>query len=280
MNIIYLYDGTLEGMLTAIFQAFARKEDPANITTEQNLQHSLLESYVPIHTCEEEALRVQAGILETLGNQCYENVKRVFLSEEEAKGGVLLRYLQYTMRAGKRACWHLANPAVDEFEQILRVVGNEAHYMLQFARFAQVEGGVYYARIEPKASVVPLIMDHFAARFNIQPFMIHDARHGLAGVFDTEKWWLVEANDVNLPANTQLQDGFEALWQTFYDVIAIEERRNPTCRRNFMPKRFWGNMCEMTPAALRKHSPSTQTPTQAVKSLPQKRKAELPQGYS
>ncbi|HBT95830.1 MAG TPA: hypothetical protein DEB24_07020 [Coriobacteriia bacterium] len=112
---------------------------------------------------------------------------------------------------------------------------------------------------------MPLIMDHFAARFNVQPFIAYDRVHGMAGVFDTEKWWMVDANEIQLPGNSQLEDDFRSLWQTFYDTIAIEERRNPACQRNFMPKRFWGNMCEHIPAQLRNIRPTTATPTQVAK---------------
>jgi probable DNA metabolism protein len=265
-ELIYLYDGTLEGMLSAVFTAFARRENPRDILTENYLQESLLASPVPLSTNIEQAERVQAGIMNTLGLQAYDDVKRVFLSDDERKGGVILRYLQYTMHTGRRGCGHLVNPAVHDFDDMLRQVGTEAHYMLQFVRFAQLEGGVFFSRIEPKASVVPLIMGHFASRFNVQPFMIHDARHGLAGVFDTEKWWLVEADVLNLPSATEAEDHFQSLWQCFFDTIAIEERKNPRCQRNFMPKRFWGNMCEQIPPQLRNLRPKTATPTNVVKS--------------
>jgi probable DNA metabolism protein len=264
-QLVYLYDGTLEGMLTAVFEAFRRKEEPLNVVQENDLQQSLLCSYVPILTNGALAERVRDGIARTLGERCYDTVKRVFLSEDENRGGVLVRYLLYTMRKGRKSCVHLAHPAVNAFELLLNQVNKEAHYMLQFVRFAQLDNGVYFSRIEPKASVVPLIMGHFAARFNIQPFMIHDARHHLTGVFDTQRWWLVDARDIQLPQQTAVEDEYQALWQTFYDTIAIEERRNPTCQRNFMPKRFWGNLCEQIPPQLRQIRPKTETPTAVAK---------------
>jgi probable DNA metabolism protein len=260
-QLVYLHDGTLEGLLTAVFEAFYRKEQPIELTCEEGLQQSMLCSYIPIPTDVEKAERVQNGVINTLGLRAYDNLKHVFLSEDGRKGGIILRSLTYAMRKGSVACAHLAHPAVHDFEEVLGQVSKEAHYMLQFVRFAQLDNGVYFSRIEPKASVVPLIMGHFATRFNIQPFMIHDARHGLSGVFDTERWWLVDARDVQVPGQTMAEDAFQSLWQTFYDTIAIEERCNPRCQRNFMPKRFWGNMCEQVPPQLRNLRPKTPTPT-------------------
>jgi len=269
---VYLYDGSLEGMLTAVFEAFSRKEQPQGILEEHELQQSLLCSYIPIATDLAKAERVKDGVSLTLGAGNYENVKRVFLSDDGNKGRVIVDYLLYTMRKGKRACAYLANPAVAAFEELLKQVSHEAHYMLMFARFAQLDSGVYFSRIAPKANVVPLIMGHFASRFNVQPFVMYDDAHGLAGVFDTERWWLVDAREISVPSQTEAEDEFQALWQAFYDTIAIEERRNPTCQRNFMPKRFWGNMCEQIPPELRNRRPKTETPTSvarlAAKALP------------
>jgi probable DNA metabolism protein len=275
-SLVYVYDGSLEGMLTAVFEAFASRQRPVAVVSGRQLQQSLLLSYLTIDTDVALAERVRDGIINTLGEKNYGNIKQVFLSDDEHKGKVLVDYLQYTMRKGRMSCAHLANPAVAAFEDLRRQVSSEAHYMLQFVRFAQLQNGVYFSRIQPKASVVPLIMDHFASRFNIQPFIIYDASHGLSGVFDTEKWWLVDAREVggiDLSGNSRLEDGFQSLWQTFYDTIAIEERRNPRCQRNFMPKRFWGNMCEHIPPQLRNIRPQTASPT-AVARLAAKQQSE------
>lgn len=265
VQLLYIYDGSLEGMFTAVFEAFRRKEDPVNIVEDGFIQQSLLHSHISIKTDPTMAERVRTGLIDKLGLANYERIIRGFLSDDCEKGGILYRYIRYTMRNGGRSCLDLAHPAVADFENLQKQVSNEAHHMLMFIRFAQLENGVYFSQIDPRARVVPLIMDHFAARFNVQPFIVYDRVHGMAGVFDTEKWWMVDANEIQLPGNSQLEDDFRSLWQTFYDTIAIEERRNPTCQRNFMPKRFWGNMCEHIPVQLRNNRPTTATPTQVAK---------------
>jgi len=264
-DLIYLYDGTLEGMLSAIFAAYGRHENPLNIVEAHDLQESMLCSYVPIRTELRYAARVQKGIIEKLGDRAYEDVKKVFLSDDFNKGGVLYRYLRYAFKAGRWSSSHLSEPPVADFLELRKRVENEAHHMLMFVRFAHLKNGVFYAHIEPKASVVPLITDHFARRLNVQPFIIYDSVHGLASVFDTERWWLVSSDEITLPEHSRAEDDYQALWQTFYDTIAIEERRNPRCQRNFMPKRFWGNMCEHIPPELRKTKPTTETPTKAAR---------------
>lgn len=271
-DLVYLYDGTLEGLLTSIFTAYGRHEEPANIVEDDDLQESMLCSYIPILTSVPYASRVKNGIIKKLGDNYYESVKEVFLSDDAQKGGVIYRFIRYALQTGRRSLAHLAQPEVADFIEMRKQVGNEAHYMLQFVRFAHLENGVFYSHIEPKASIVPLITDHFARRLNVQPFIIYDSVHGLASVFDTNRWWLVDANEITVPQQSEEEDTFQALWQTFYDTIAIEERRNPTCQRNFIPKRFWGNMCEHIPPELRKKRPKTATPTTAARLAASKQK--------
>lgn len=266
-QLVYLYDGSLEGMLSAVFTAYAKKEQPRNIVHAEDLQESLLCSYVPLDTSLEQAMRVRNGIMNKLGEHYYEEIKQVFLSDEPEKGGIIYRYIAYALKTGKRACTHLAEPAVADFIDVHRIVQNEAHYMRQFVRFAHLENGIYYSHIKPKASVVPLITDYFARRLNIQPFIIYDSVHGLASVFDTERWWLVSSDEIDVPAESEIESDFQALWQTFFDTIAIEERTNPTCQRNFMPKRFWGDMCEHVPPELRKKRSDITTPTVVAREL-------------
>jgi len=37
----------------------------------------------------------------------------------------------------------------------------------------------------------------------------------------------------------------EDLWKTFFQTIAIEERKNERCQKSFMPKKYWKYMIEM-----------------------------------
>ncbi len=62
-------------------------------------------------------------------------------------------------------------------------------------------------------------MNHFAARFNIQPFIIYDENHHVAGVYDGEDWSLV-ADDVPKWKNARVP-----LWRWL-------QERNATSGRN------------------------------------------------
>ena len=117
--------------------------------------------------------------------------------------------------------------------------------MLQFLRFEHMEGDVWFARCNPAASVVPLIMDWFAGRFNTQAFMIYDENHRIAGVYEGKEWYLVKTDSLMLPEHSAEEEVMQAAWKRFYNTIAVESRYNPELRRQFMPKRFWKNITEM-----------------------------------
>ena len=240
----YTTDGTLEGLLTALFIAFDQEQQPDYILTQADDQISMFTSDVPILTSISQAAAMQSMIVHAIGEQGYANVKKLFLSDDIDAGGISYRYLQYTMPRGNRSLNHIANSAVSDALEVIRQVQRESQFMIQFIRFADIGNGLYYAHISPKANVIPLIMGHFADRYSIQPFIIHDSGHCLSGVFDMTKWWLVEGVPQGISMSASDEDMYQELWRRFFKTIAIPERRNPTVQRSFMPKRFWGDMCE------------------------------------
>ena len=117
---------------------------------------------------------------------------------------------------------------------------------------------MWFARVNPKASVVPLVMDHFVERLGVQPFIIYDEVHELAGVYDGGDWHLVATAGQGdlaraLPDPTADEALFSEAWRTFYRSVSVDARYHPELRRQFMPKRFWKNLTELqeSPAALR-----------------------------
>ena len=117
--------------------------------------------------------------------------------------------------------------------------------MMQFLRFEHLEGGLWFARCNPQANVVPLLMDWFSGRFNTQPFVIHDEGHDLAGVYEGSDWYLVRTDRLDLPGPAADERAMKDAWKRFYRTIAVESRYNPELRRQFMPKRLWKNITEL-----------------------------------
>ena len=226
-EVAYCHDGSLEGLLSAVFEAYARREDPQDVARADVLQPRLGQTVRVIETNEEHAVRVRRGIRRACGDAAYDAVKHASLSDHPDAGTIVYRFIRYAMAqsrphdcsgckrrgscggaCGKFACTgkarrsvlgDLAHPAVEPLHRLARSVMNERHRMLQFLRFEHLENGVWFARCNPAASVIPLLMDWFSGRFNTQPFIIFDEAHNIAGVYEGRDWYLVQTENVDLP---------------------------------------------------------------------------------
>lgn len=274
-NIAYLHDGSVEGLLTAVFQTYVRKEDPIDLCPAALHQPRLGQTVRTIETDIELALRVQRGLCRTAGYSVFNIIKTAALADDPSTGLAILHFIRYCMdernaaafagnKKGERlftpkltgagcgpamlkgeAVPAILHPSVEPVLKLERFVQNERHLIVQFLRFEELEGGLWCARCNPKASVVPLVMDWFAARFNIQPFIIYDENHGLAGIYEGADWHLVKTDTFTPPPRTENELVMQDAWKRFYDTLAIEARYNPELRRHFMPKRFWKNITEV-----------------------------------
>ena len=196
------------------------------------------------------AWRVRAGIIRVCGMETYQCVVAASLSDEPDAGSSILSFVRYAMKRGPRARFDKAAPDVERFAEIVRSVRNERHYWVQFMRFSKTRDGVYVAVCNPKASVVPLLMGWFSARFNTQPFIVFDEVHHVAGVSHNGEWQLVRSPDFVVPPAAVDDVFYEQAWKTFYDSVAIDARYNPELRRSFMPKRLWKNIVELSDVSL------------------------------
>ncbi len=245
MPISYTYDATLDGLLSAVFAAYSNREEPLDILPHGLLQEAFGLNVREIETDEAKARRVEKGIVSRMGSPCFANVWTAFLSGAPDKATLIYRYIRRGFEIGRGIYNNISHTDVLPVQKILQNVTHEAHILTGFARFSEMENGVWFSKITPKNSVVPLIMPHFAERLSFQPFLLFDAAHGLAGVYDLKDWHLVETAGLNVPAPSENEWEYRRMWKNFYENIAVKERINPVCRRTHMPMRFWPNMTEM-----------------------------------
>ena len=73
-NVAYVHDGTTEGLLSAIFQAYALHEQPEDFSSKARLQPRLGQSVRYIETDAALASRVKAGIVRKAGRDAWDAV--------------------------------------------------------------------------------------------------------------------------------------------------------------------------------------------------------------
>lgn len=241
----YIYDGTFEGLLTCVYHHYYT--DRANgIFTKDNYQANMFCSYMEVETNPAKAQRVYDAIQNKISDYDLRSVYRAFLSSIPGKEMIILKYIVFGFRKGSSVSSLHGNPIVNDFQAILKKVSVETERMLQFVRFSVMEGDVLYAEIEPDHDVLELIHTHFCDRFKNEPFIIRDVGRDKAMIAYQKHWYISSFDDDMVPAISSEEADYRSLWKTFFDNIAIKERKNSRCQRQFMPERYWKHLTEMT----------------------------------
>ena len=253
---VYIFDGTMDGLLTAVFDAFAMHEQPETLLTEGEALPLFCERTQTVHTDEEKARRVWTGLEKKLSREGMTLISVSWLSELKELNGHLFRYICKVFTAGKGIERHFADPDVLAVTNIARKVLHEQLRMKQFIRFQKAKDGTYLGVVSPDHNVLPLIIDHFQDRFNDQPWLIYDAKRHYGFNYDGKTVIRITFEDeaavpFNL-ANGKLDESvmssddqlLQDLWRTYFKAICIRERMNPRKQLNDMPRRYWKYMTE------------------------------------
>lgn len=239
--LIFSYDGSFEGFLSAVFDSFSMKTIPADIVVADDTEPSLLKIHY-VETDFEHAKRVETGIEKKLGETVLNMVKRAFLFDGEGKENAILRFIRKAFDEGRTTGGKIGDESVNRIYKMCVAVNNEAERFRQFTRFSDSNGALV-AVIHPKHFVLPLIKPFFCARIKNEHFMIFDAEHGAALIHAPDRTAIIPVENLELP---DAEDRFYSeLWKNYYRRISIASRYNPTCRRNHMPKRFWQYLPEV-----------------------------------
>lgn len=244
MIIHYIYDGSFEGLLTAIFEAYYRREIPDRILSEHNLQEDLLARQVQIPSDPTKADRVFASIGTKISSQAQQNVLHCYLSDLKDAGTWIYHYLRLGWKTGSKVDLYLTDEKVQRVHQTARKVRFEAHRMLGLIRFRKLQGEIYYAPMEPDHNILGLIAPHFAQRMADQNWMIHDIRRGLAALYDQNEIKtaaILQKKELTLD---QQELWYQQLWKQYFNSIAIPNRINPRLQRQHMPIRYWRHLIE------------------------------------
>ena len=244
VQICYVFDGTFEGLLTAIYEAYYQSEKPDLIVSDKNYQDSLLVKNVLIDTDSAKSDKVYESIIKKISYEALKKVFGVFLSELPESGTLIYKYLRLGWKIGGKVNNYLSEDAVLAMENIYKKVSFERHRLLGLIRFKKVKGDIYYAQIEPDYNIVSLLASHFVRRFNDQNFIIHDVKRNSAVIYNKSEWIVSDFTVDQAIALDNEEKIMQDLWKEFFNAIAIKNRINPRLQRQFMPKRYWKYLIE------------------------------------
>ena len=243
-------EDSLEGILTAIFDAFVEKnkmqeyhDGDIAIVIGENHTLSLFAQQMQVETDLDKAQKTLLSIQKKISYLAYKKVLSALCHFDADRGNVVLGFLVKGFPMGARVLEDMADPYVMRVIELSRKVDNESHMFLGLVRFFDL-GKFMYAEIEPKCHVLPQIMEHFADRYPNEHYVIYDKKRHVALIhLAFGNSFFVSGDEWNIDLS-QHEDYFERLWSQYFKTIAIEERYNPRCQNNLIPKWYRKHMPE------------------------------------
>ena len=255
--LVYTFDNTLDGLLTAVFDSFLLKQQPEYLLAEGEQLPLFVDQQYQVVTESEKAERVWKGLERCLSKDGLHMITISWLSEERALNQPLFNFI---CKVFKLKIKDFERNASDEdvlaVRNTCRRVLHEQLRMKQFIRFQKAKDGTYLAVVSPDHNVLPLIRDHFQDRFNDQPWLIYDAKRHYGYYYDGKAVIHVTFEDeASVPfdlSNGKMDEAvlsendkiFQDLWRTYFKAICIKERMNPKKQLSDMPRRYWKYMTE------------------------------------
>lgn len=242
---VYLFDGSFEGLLTCVFVAYASKDPEASIRAQETYTPSFLEESRFVETDPDKFQRVYSSIPKKISGHARAIIYRAWLSESEEAPDLILHFLRIGYKIGAKVEHYIQDPHVNAIMQLNKRVGAEEHRFLGLLRFQEIDKGIFYAGYEPDHNITVLIAPHFTERLASQPFIIHDKKRNICAVCDGRELVFTRQAPFIPDKGTASEDEFASLWKAFFKTIAIKERKNLRTQMQFMPKKYWKNLTEM-----------------------------------
>lgn len=241
------------GILTGVYEAYERKLDHdttiLQVGEEENLR--LFAEYIRITPSQEKAEKVIRTIRRRFGEETLRIILEAIASTDGGKGQAVYQMLVFGLKGGYKGqlidC--LSQESVIKTVALSTTVWHEVHHFYGFLRFQELASGILYAKINPKANLLPFLGDHFSDRFPLENFMIYDEAHDYWLIHGAKKEWFTVSGDLiqteGLLTFSEEELSVQELFCHFVNNIAIKERENLALQKQMLPLRFRSNMIEV-----------------------------------
>lgn len=251
------YDGSFEGFLTCVFNAFEQKLKVIEIVPTGESQDQLFSETENIITEDAKSQRVLKALKAKVTSNGLRRIKFAFLSEKQGIEIRLYEMIRYIFSMPENAELDYSDPIVLYISKTAKQVGREKHRMEAFVRFRLTKDDIYFAIIEPDFNVLPIITSHFKNRYADQKWLIYDVKRKFGVYYDLSK---TEYISIDLPKDIGVSGGnseyfetgevyFQKLWKEYFDSTNIKSRVNMRLHVQHVPKRYWKYLSEKSPFA-------------------------------
>lgn len=249
-KLIYLFDGTLEGLFTAVFEWFERKPGIVLLKTVDTFQPEAFMDTFRVLTNRQKADRVWNGLQKKLDKTWVRKLYCTYLSEKPEAFAAIFHFICYIFQHEAGHEKNYGNAHVLALSQTAVKVEREKHRMEAFIRFQKLLDGIFYCGIEPDFNVLPLLADHFKNRYTDQQWIIYDLKRNYGLYYNLHTVDEITMEVPLAPSKIAAQQFDEKeklyanLWKDYFTSTNIVARKNTKLHVKHVPKRYWKYLTE------------------------------------
>lgn len=243
MNKIYIYDGSFSNLISVIVELIKIKTIPFDIKKNSSLSLFDEEVLLNIKSDKENIEQLKKMVSKNIMLSVY----YVYLSSNDNKEMIIYNFIKEGLKYHNKVYFYRKIDCVNDVIRIEQYVRKEAHKLKGFLRFKEMKNGFFYASFSSTNNVIGILANHFKNRLSGEYWVIKDEKRNIYALYNKNKVIYLTGEDI-VKLNLDFSSNelfFEDLWKTFFKTIAIKERKNLRCQRNFMPKKYWKNILEM-----------------------------------
>ena len=239
---LYQFDGTKNGFLTAFVRAYA---DEDALLSSKCAQLHIGEGYVCVETDNVVAEKAKKRLL-CFDRNCMEDLDILLRCNMKNNEQIAFRYFRLLAKMKTPIDKRLANLDVYHAIEGIKKVRLEIHRFHGFIRFIETASGALYAPFSPDNDICDLLAPYFKGRFPNFPFVIHDVQRKKATVYDGNTIFTAPLEEAQVLLASDEQE-WQTLWKSYYTAVNIPSRERLKQMKGYLPTRYWKFLPEKQP---------------------------------
>jgi probable DNA metabolism protein len=176
MQEVLVYDGSFEGLLSCIYTIYAENRKDFKVIRQDMPSDDLFASQTLVRTDIDQANKVWQMFSRKSGRVSQERVLFAYLADQCGEEQTIIHYIKLVIDSKRNQEQNLANSWVKRMQELVQLVNLERLRIKTTLQFELLENSIYYANIDTKYNVLPLISYELSKRRANKPWIIYDNR--------------------------------------------------------------------------------------------------------